>query len=158
FPGGGLCFGYTCPSLNDVWVLTNANGLGGTSEWIQLFPSGGPPAARYGNTAVYDSATNRLMVYGGWGNPGYLHDTWILTNANGVGGSAQWIQPTTGGNPDHRISHTAAFYSSTTLILLFAGGGLCFGCYCSSLNDVWVLTNANGFGGTSDWIQLFSSG
>src|SRR5690242_12712958 len=48
---------------NQVWVLTNANGLGGTPAWIQLNPTGTPPGINIFPSAVYDSVTNRLIVY-----------------------------------------------------------------------------------------------
>src|SRR5271170_2158174 len=52
---GGLDAGGN--NLNDVWALTNANGLGGASQWINLIPNGatGSPPARSGHSAVYDS-------------------------------------------------------------------------------------------------------
>ena len=46
---------------NQVWVLTNANGLGGTPEWIQLLPAGSPPFSNGLESVVYDSLTNRLI-------------------------------------------------------------------------------------------------
>src|SRR4051812_28425951 len=39
------------PTLNDVWVLTNADGTGGPSAWIQLNPNGGPPSMRHSHIA-----------------------------------------------------------------------------------------------------------
>ena len=81
---------------NDVWVLTNANGLGGQGQWINLIPNGaaGSPAPRSGQSAVYDAADNRLIIFGGCG--GYcvpaLNDVWVLTNANGLGGTPAWTQ------------------------------------------------------------------
>ena len=40
--GGATCD--PCGGRNDVWVLTNANGLGGAPAWLELFPSGEPPS------------------------------------------------------------------------------------------------------------------
>ena len=40
---------------NDAWVLTHADGTGGTPAWVQLTPSGAPPAARYGAGAGWQS-------------------------------------------------------------------------------------------------------
>ena len=34
-------------------------------SWTQLTPSGGPPAVRSQNSAVYDPATNQMIVFGG---------------------------------------------------------------------------------------------
>ena len=50
---------------NDVWVLTNATARATAAEWIALAPSGAPPAPRTNASAVYDPATNRMIVYGG---------------------------------------------------------------------------------------------
>src|SRR5262249_30878283 len=62
---GGCDFGTFCNNFgtnffNDVWVLTNANGIGGSPTWIQLFPTGGPPMARFTHSAVYDAASNQM--------------------------------------------------------------------------------------------------
>src|SRR5205085_10354648 len=72
--------------LKDVWVLTNANGQGGTPAWIQLNPSGPLPAPRYGQSAVYDAAGNRLIIYGGGFPSPTSSDGWVLTLSNGLGG------------------------------------------------------------------------
>jgi Galactose oxidase, central domain len=39
-------------NLNDVWTLSNANGLGGPPSWAQLNPVGSLPVGRAGHTAV----------------------------------------------------------------------------------------------------------
>src|SRR6267378_6383935 len=57
------------PLLNDVWVLTNADGTG-PQVWTQLSPTGTPPAPRAMSAAVYDPATNRMIIYGGDPNSG----------------------------------------------------------------------------------------
>ena len=88
FGGGQISGGTFSPLFNDVWVLTHANGLGGTSEWIQLAPGGPAPAPREGHRAVYDPSSNRMIIFGG-GNNGIMsvpNDVWVLTNANGLGG------------------------------------------------------------------------
>jgi hypothetical protein len=57
----GGCGGDCAPALNDVWVLTNANGLGGTPAWKEIQVTGGP-AARTNAAVVYDSTENELFV------------------------------------------------------------------------------------------------
>src|SRR6266446_6878918 len=86
--------------LNDVWVLSNANGQGGTATWTQLSPSGTPPRARELHTAVYDPATNVMTVFGGFGSNGLgLSDVWVLSHANGLGGTPAWTQLSPSGSP-----------------------------------------------------------
>jgi hypothetical protein len=49
-------------STNELWGLK----LGGTPAWSIITPAGGaPPGGRYGHSAVYDSANNRMIIYGG---------------------------------------------------------------------------------------------
>jgi hypothetical protein len=151
-PNIGNCFGLT----NDVWVLANASGQAGTLAWTQLLPSGGPPAARGLHSAVYDPANNRMIIFAGSSDAcgGSLNDTWILTNANGLGGTPTWIQLTpTGSLPAPRADHTAVFDEANNRMILFAGnlGPI-------HVEDLWVLSNANGLGGTPSWMQLTPTG
>jgi hypothetical protein len=152
--GGGQFGGSVYSTLfNDVWVLTNANGIGGTPTWMPLTPTGGPPPPRAGHEAVYDAQNNRMIIYGG-GNNGIEDvptDVWILTNANGLGGTPAWLQVSPGdGAP--REEHYAAGYDPNTNRMIFFGG--C--CYWS--NESWVLSNANGLDGDPAWLQLSPGG
>src|SRR6185436_8530202 len=61
-PDSGFC-GPSC--LNDVWVLTDADGTGGAPSWIHLAPTGTPPAPRGYHGAVYDAANNVMIVFAG---------------------------------------------------------------------------------------------
>lgn len=158
---GGLT--YCCTSFNDVWVLTNANGLGGTSQWIKLNPTGssGFPSPRGHHSAVYDSANNRMIIFSGGQFNGNIfsvlfNDVWVLTNANGLGGTPEWISLfPTGGAPTGRAGHRAVYDSASNRMIVFGGGN---NGIMSVPNDVWVLTNANGLGGTPAWIQLNQTG
>jgi hypothetical protein len=60
----GPCSG-TAPSLNDTWVLAGANGLAGTPAWAQVAAGGTLPPGRAGHSAVYNSATDRMIVFAG---------------------------------------------------------------------------------------------
>ncbi len=161
---GGNTIAPCCTAYNDVWVLTNANGLGGTAQWIKLNPTGpsGFPAPRGHHSAVYDSANNRMIIFGGgqWNeiSPGFFifvprfNDVWVLTNANGVGGTPQWIPLSpAAGPPAPRETARAVYDPATNRMIIFGGGNNGIN---DVPNDVWVLTNANGLGGTSAWIQL----
>jgi len=146
-------------NLNDVWVLTNANGLG-ASQWIQLNPTGAPPPSRSGHSAVYDSLNNRMIIFGGC-NGGCLpalNDVWVLTNADGLGGTPTWAQlGPAGAAPSPRTRHTAVFDSNSNRMIVFAGQDGS-GNGCSTFPEVWILNNANGLGGAASWSQLATSG
>jgi hypothetical protein len=130
---GGFNFGL----LNDVWVLDHANGLGGTGNWTELSPTGEPPTARTEHTAVYDPQTNGMLVFAGDDNSGPLDELWLLSNANGLGGTPNWmLLSPTGGPPPERILHSAVFDENGNRMTVFGGIGE------DRLNDVWVLTDA----------------
>lgn len=60
--------------MNDVWELS----LSPTVAWTQLLPANLPPEVRDQIGTLYDSARDRLAVYGGWnGHP--MSDAWFLT-------------------------------------------------------------------------------
>lgn len=133
------------PSVNDVWVLTNANGVSGTPAWSQLTPSGTSPPGRAGSTAVYDPVSNRMMVFGGNNASGYFNDTWVLSNANGLGGTPAWDETASSGTlPPARSEHTAVYDPNANEMIVFGGLGLPGE---TALNDTWVLSDANGVAG-----------
>ena len=163
----GGCLVSTCQnvtqSTNEVWVLTDANGIG-TPTWIQLAPTGSPPVARFLHAAVYDSANNRMIVWSGDSTlvslPD-LTDVWVLTNANGLGGTPAWVplSPTGGPPPGGTFpgrENTSAVYDAVTNRMIVFGGASCDP--CGGHDDVWVLTNANGLGGAPAWLELAPSG
>jgi hypothetical protein len=155
-----IIFGGTdCSSgyLSDVWVLSNANGEGGTPRWAKLFPSGTAPAARENSSAVYDSFNNVLTVYAGdIGGAGFT-DAWILSNANGQGGTPVWtILAPSGTAPAGRTGQCTVYDTAHNRMIMYGGinaiGGTRF------LNDTWILSDPNDLGGTPAWMPLTVSG
>lgn len=145
--------------LNDVWVLTKAVGFD-YPAWVKLTPSGTAPVARTNATAIYDAASNRMTVFGGetGASPAAaLDDAWVLTNANGLGGPPAWLPLVPPSTPPARTVHAAAYDRVTNRMIVFGGRTLPSDC-ASSLNDVWVLVNANGLGGIPEWSLLSPTG
>jgi hypothetical protein len=140
-------------NLNDVWVLVNADRLGDLSRWVNLIPNGaaGSPPARSGHSTVYDSANNRLIIFGGCG--GYcapvLNDAWVLTNANGLGGTPVWTQLAAYG-PPARTNAAAAYDPNDNQLIIF-GGQDGSADPCSTFSDAWILEGANGLGDNLGW-------
>jgi hypothetical protein len=134
--GGGI--------FSDVWVLTHANGRGGTPAWNQLALTGPYTPFLTGHSAVYDPASNRLVAY-------VWTQVWVLSNANGLGGSPGWspLEPT-GGPPPSRRYHAAVYDRATNRMTIYGGQAPPSGQH----SDAWVLTGANGLDGTPEWIQL----
>jgi hypothetical protein len=105
--GGGLGLN----RYNDTTTLSNANGLGGTSVWTVLSPTGLLPPARNEHSVAYDVVNDVLITYGGFSGNGdgqpLLNDVWALSNASGAHGSnPAWTQllPTGGAtDPKSRL-------------------------------------------------------
>lgn len=140
------------PARNDVWALTNADGLGGSPAWVQITPTGQVPEGRVGHSAVFDPSTNRMVVFGGMNRQWttFRNDVWVLLNANGLGGAPSWTQlAPTGPLPSPRSDHSAIYDHAKNRMVVFGGwaGGTTY------FNDVWVLSNANGVGGTPTWTE-----
>jgi hypothetical protein len=132
-PGGGLPVAYNASSNRlirfsgsvdngfnfsaDVWLLTNADGLGGVPAWSKLAARGTPPPGRNNSVIAYDESTNRLMLFSGCSDNcrTLFNDVWVLTNADGTGGFSRWmpISPSA-------ISHPPALtpLASTILALI----------------------------------------
>jgi hypothetical protein len=148
--GGQDCFSTT---FSDIWVLSNANGVSGTPVWTELFPAGGP-GARQAVSVVYDFTTNELILFGGSdGVGGIFNDVWVLSNANGSGGTPVWTELLPSGTlPAARGGNSATYDLANNRLTVFGGSSS-----TAALGDVWVLTNANGTGGTPAWTQLAKS-
>jgi len=137
--------------VNDTWVLSNANGNTGTPVWTQLFPSGTAPGPRGFHEAIYDAVNNRMIVFGGENATQSFTDVWALTNANGTGGSAAWVQLTPSGGPPESLNGGVVVYDQTNNIATAFGGYPC-------VNSVWTLSNANGLGATPVWTNIIANG
>jgi len=126
--------------------------------WSEILPVGtAPPFRCYGASSVYDPGSNRLILFGGNSCLGFsFNDVWVLANADGTG-APQWIQlAPTGGPPVSRNNHTAVYDAANNRLVIFGG---CAGGCLPTLNDVWVLTNANGLeAGAPNWVQLSATG
>jgi hypothetical protein len=137
---------------NDVWVLTHANGLGGQPEWLPLSPGGVPPAGTEAAAVIYDPTSNNMTVFGGCC---FQNDTWILSHANGLGGTPAWQELAPVGTlPDPRTCNAYGYDGDTNSLLIFGG----FGSDSTFYNDVWVLTDANGVRGTPTWVNTIPNG
>ncbi len=150
--GGDSCTG---TQFNDVWVLSNANGTGGTPAWTQLSPTGTAPTTRTFSSAVYDPAANKLVLFSGFGSSVADTDVWTLSNANGVTGTPAWTKTTPTGGPLYaRDAHTAILDTTNSRMTIFGGSANTTG---GPTSDTWVLANANG-AAAQTWTQLAPQG
>ena len=123
----------------DTWSLT----LGATPTWAKLSPAGTAPSARYRQTAVWDAAGSRMLMFGGKQSSGSLNDVWTLTFS---GAASTWakLEPT-GGPPSTREIHSMVIDPADGAPVVFGGfHGL------GSVNDTWILSFAVADG---KWVQ-----
>ncbi|HYM78923.1 MAG TPA: kelch repeat-containing protein [Candidatus Dormibacteraeota bacterium] len=152
---GGALSASSC--ANDVWILDGANGQSGTPAWVTGAPSGTAPTPRVNSAGAYDSTTSTLIVFGGNNcSSGYFNDVWVLSHANGNGGTPAWTQLATSGTPPSARQSASAVYDSVNNILTVYAGDA--GIKTTLFSDVWTLSNANGNGGTPVWTKLTVTG
>ena len=143
--------------FNDVWYLTSAFSTSPNLTWQQAITTGTPPNPRGGHSAVLDSVNNRMIVFGGAQGPAGTasNDVWVLENADGIGGTPKWVQLSpVGPLPPARFNHVAVYNSTSNRMIIFGG----YSGSNTEFNDVWVLQNANGLGGTPTWINSIAQG
>ena len=156
----GGATGFPAPCSSEYWILQHANTVGGSLAWIPVTPAGTPPTARTNYGAAYDSATNHLIVFGGYDcTSTYFNDVWVLSNANDPNGSEAWTQLTpTGTPPSAREVSSVVYDPATNSLVVFGGDADFFMASGTPFGDVWILSHANGTGGTSAWTELTPSG
>ena len=133
----------------DLWILSNATGAGGAPAWRVVTLDGGPSPRRRAS-AVYDEASDRLVIHGGCEGSceSSLADTWVLTGSNGA--EPQWLRLPDG--PVGRAGHAAAYDAAQRRLIVFGGST-----GSADLGDVQILRDATG-GGAPAWEALNPSG
>jgi len=139
---GGEWYGEMGP-FDDVWALS----LAGTPAWTRLAPTGAPPTARRGHTAIYDPARDRMVVFGGCAYPGQpFNEVWALS----LSGGPAWTRLTPAGTPPSpRWSHSAIYDPLRDQMVVFGGSDS-----SGYRNDAWSLS----LSGTPTWRALAPTG
>jgi len=127
---GGQTVSPTTPILNDTWTWD------GTS-WTQQHPARSP-AARIAAAITYDSARERVVLFGGDPGQGQAFsggdgDTWTWDGAN-------WSPASPGASPPPRAWAALAYDAAVGKSVLF--GGLS-GPQATLMNDTWTWDGAH---------------
>ncbi|HKS22451.1 MAG TPA: kelch repeat-containing protein [Thermoanaerobaculia bacterium] len=125
--------------FNDTW---DWNG----TIWTQLFPIH-VPTGRYGHVMVWDSARNRIVMFGGRTGNGKtdLNDTWIYKDGD-------WKQLSPPNSPTPRVLSGAAYDPLRDRVVLFGGATISAdNKTVTTLHDTWE------FDGTT-WRQVIADG
>ena len=119
---GGQARGF----FSDVWAFNIAEG-----SWQQLSPDDAGPSRRYGHSAIYDGARDRMVISHGFTNAGRFDDTWAFDLA-----SNSWrdLSPS-GTRPVRRCLHHAVYDGASDQMYLYGGCASGFG--PCPLGDLW---------------------
>jgi uncharacterized protein (TIGR03437 family) len=112
--------------FSDVWAFDVSRG-----SWQQLARDEAGPSRRYGHSAVYDAARDRMVISHGFTNSGRFDDTWAFDFA-----SNSWRNLTPSGTrPLRRCLHHAVLDAARGEMLLYGGCASGFG--PCPLGDLW---------------------
>lgn len=111
-------------------------------SWTELTVYPRPLGRKWGSM-VYDSDSNRGILFGGDCNdPEFIDDTWSLNCS-----TSEWEELEIDPSPEVRANPGLAYDSTNNLIVLFGGQGGGFGGNYYTFNDTWVLLN-------NTWIDM----
>src|SRR4051794_28387497 len=127
--------------LPDTWEWTG-------TRWLQVFPTHNPPA-RAAESMVFDSARNRVVIFGGRQGKLNLNDTWSFDGSD-------WTQITTASAPSVRELAGAAYDSARDRIVLFGGMHQTYSADGKTLTET-PLHDTWEFNGTN-WTQILTDG
>lgn len=135
--GTPLFYGVTAVSGGDESDPSAVVG-GMPGKWTALSPSD-PPPARDSHTAVYDSASKRMIIFGGRSSASQpLNDYWVLQNADTA--NVSW-SPLPTSSPQARLGHTAIYNEQSKAMTIFGGALNSNG--SSLTNELWRVANAD---------------
>jgi len=119
--------GAAVTGLNDTWSY-DLN----TNTWTDMVTS---PPARYGSAMAYDSGSDRVILFGGYGATTYLNDTWAYDFETN-----NWTDMTPVVSPPVRYFDAMAYDSGSDRVILFGGygGNSAFIGFPVPLNDTWA--------------------
>lgn len=128
---------------DETWIWNGA-------QWLQKFPAT-RPSPRSSHAMVYDSARERVVLFGGRveateraGRPSYLNDTWVWENET-------WTRIETAQAPTPRHVVGIAYDSDRDRVVLYGGNGYAAdGKTVEAFYDMWEFdgTNWTQVGGT----------
>jgi hypothetical protein len=111
--------------FNDIWSMDLSRNM-----WASVATSGETPSARYGHSAVVDTATKTMYIMGGSDTSSYLNSLYALDLSTKI-----WANITTsGGPPLTRTGHSAVLDATTNTMYIMGGDD-----NDDRLNDVWAL-------------------
>jgi hypothetical protein len=118
-------------------------------EWFKAVTTSSP-SSRGGGSAIFDSANNRMIIFGGTDIAIFYNDSWEFKYSSDENGAWLKLLPT-GSSPSVRSSHIMIIDTTSSRAIVFGGYD-----NSSFLNDVWTfsLSDQNNI----NWTKLNPSG
>lgn len=114
--------------LNDTWAFYFAVSPDTAGRWQQIDTGDSYPPRRRHSVSVYDSARDWFIIFGGFGEEGFLNDVWAFDLNEDV-----WINITPGPQP--RMDHQAIYDPRSRRMLIYGGDAHFEG----KFHDIWEL-------------------
>ena len=114
--------------LDDTWAYSFADSPDSAGAWKKIKAKESHPPRRRHVVGVYDEGRHWFIVFGGFGDQGFLNDAWALDLTRDV-----WINITPGPQP--RLDHQAVFDPRRRQMLLYGGDAH----LTRKFHDVWEL-------------------
>jgi uncharacterized membrane protein len=95
--------------LQDTWAFYFSE-----RRWREIKTEYSHPPRRRHVTGVYDAARNCFIIFGGFGEEGYLNDVWALDLTTDI-----WVNLTPGPQP--RFDHQVVYDADSKRLLLYGG-------------------------------------
>ncbi len=114
--------------LKDTWAFYFEDSTGARPYWRQIKTKFSHPHERRHAAGVYDASHNCFIVFGGFGDEGYLNDVWALNLNTDI-----WVNITPGPQP--RLDHQVVYDAASKRLLLYGGDAR----MTRKFHDVWEL-------------------
>lgn len=115
-------------ALGDTWVFYFRANPFVPGRWKQIKTRKSHPPRRRHAAGVYDSSRNWFIVFGGFGEEGYLNDVWAFDLEEDV-----WLNITPGPQP--RLDQQAIFDPQSGRLIIYGGDARLKG----KFHDLWEL-------------------
>lgn len=114
--------------IEDTWAFYFAEPPDTAGHWRQIKTSKSHPPKRRHAVGVYDSARDWFIIFGGYGEKGFLNDVWAFDLKEDL-----WINITPGPQP--RMDHQAIYDPRSQRFMIYGGDALLEG----KFHDLWEL-------------------
>ncbi len=120
--------------VNDTWIYDPSS-----NTWTLINTTVAPSKRQY-HAMAYDSASNKVVLFGGWDGD-YDNETWIFDTATG-----KWTNVTPAASPSPRSNSRMVYDSKNDMMIIFGGNEAGTGW----TTDTWTYKTSS-----NTWTEMF---